>query len=121
VPIVAFINLYADFLKRGGELNAEEFGKSAGIEVICGEAINERDVRKLKKSIFGETPILPGDERAVRLRRAEKTPRNARKNRNGQIHRSPRFRPRHAVLFLVRVRQSFPDSGDKRGYKSIIG
>ena len=58
VPIVAFINLYADFLKRGGELNAEEFGKSAGIEVICGEAINESDVRKLKKSIFGEAPIL---------------------------------------------------------------
>lgn len=58
VPIVAFINLYADFLKRGGELNAEKFGKSAGVEVICGEAINERDVRKLKKSIFGKTPIL---------------------------------------------------------------
>ena len=57
-PIVAFINLYADFLKRGGELNAEEFGKSAGVEVICGEAINERDVRKLKEIIFGENPIL---------------------------------------------------------------
>lgn len=57
-PIVAFINLYADFLKRGGELNSEEFGKSAGVEVICGEAINERDVRKLKEIIFGENPIL---------------------------------------------------------------
>ena len=48
-PIVLFINLYADFLKRNGNLNAEELGKATGTKVICGAACFQADVRKIKE------------------------------------------------------------------------
>ena len=48
VPIIVFINLYGDFLKRGGKLDQEKLSESLGAKIICGEAIKSSDVKKLK-------------------------------------------------------------------------
>ncbi len=52
VPIIAFINLYGDFLKRGGSLDEKKLAESLGAEVILGEAVNKANVDKLKEKIF---------------------------------------------------------------------
>ena len=61
-PIVLFINLYADFLKRNGNLNAEELGKATGTKVICGEACFQADARKIKEYLADKPVVLPVTE-----------------------------------------------------------
>ena len=58
-PIVLFINLYADFLKRNGNLNAEELGKATGTKVICGEACFQVDARKIKEYLADKPAVFP--------------------------------------------------------------
>lgn len=62
VPIVVFINLYGNFLKRGGMLDEEKLAKSLGTEVVFGEAVNKSDVEQLKKKIFEKQAIKHGSD-----------------------------------------------------------
>ena len=62
VPIIAFINLYGDFLKQGGSLDEKKLAESLGAEVILGEAVNKADVDKLKEKIFENKPFKQGTD-----------------------------------------------------------
>ncbi len=50
-PIILFINLYGDFLKRGGVLDVEKLAARTGAKVIVGEATSKKDADKLKNAV----------------------------------------------------------------------
>ena len=62
VPIIAFINLYGDFLRRGGKLDKKKLAENIGAEVICGEAVEKTDVEKLKEKIFEKQTFKRGTD-----------------------------------------------------------
>ncbi len=62
VPIIAFINLYGDFLRRGGKLDEKKLAENLGAEVICGEAVEKADVEKLKEKIFEKQTFKRGTD-----------------------------------------------------------
>ncbi len=62
VPIIAFINLYANFLKYGGKLDEKKLAESLGAEVVLGEAVNKTDTEKLKEKIFQKQAFRSGTD-----------------------------------------------------------
>ena len=52
-PILLFINLYGSFSRRGGRLSEKELEKSVGAKVICGEAVNRKDVEEIRRFLTG--------------------------------------------------------------------
>lgn len=62
-PILLFINLYGSFSRRGGRLSEKELEKSVGAKVICGEAVNRKDVEKIRRFLTGNLSVLPADNR----------------------------------------------------------
>lgn len=62
VPIIVFINLYGDFLRRGGKLDEKKLAENLGAEVICGEAVGKADVEKLKEKIFTKQTFKRGTD-----------------------------------------------------------
>ena len=62
VPIIVFINLYEDFLKRGGKLDEKKLAESLGAEVILGEAIGKADTERLKEKLFKNQEFRRGTD-----------------------------------------------------------
>ena len=62
-PILLFINLYGSFSRRGGRLSEKELEKSVGAKVICGEAVNRKDIEKIRRFLTGNLSVLPADNR----------------------------------------------------------
>lgn len=58
-PIILFINLYADFIKRNGNLNAVKLGEATGTKVICGETCSLADAQKIKEYLSEKPLVLP--------------------------------------------------------------
>lgn len=51
-PIVAFINLYVDFLRKGGKIDLKKAKQSLGVEIIVGEAVGGQGVSILKQKLL---------------------------------------------------------------------
>ncbi|HBK02151.1 MAG TPA: hypothetical protein DDY77_03885 [Clostridiales bacterium] len=62
-PILLFINLYGDFFRRGGKFDEKELEKSVGAKVIYGEAVNHKDVEKVREFLTANLSVLPADNR----------------------------------------------------------
>ena len=62
-PILLFINLYGDFSRRGGKFDEKELEKSVGAKVIYGEAVNHKDVEKVREFLTANLSVLPADNR----------------------------------------------------------
>ncbi len=63
-PIVAFINLYADFLKRGGHIDLNRLSEKSGVVFFGGDADKRKDASAFKKVIkavaFQKTTKIKG-------------------------------------------------------------
>lgn len=51
-PIIVFVNFFGELIKKGGLLNAELLQKELGAQVVVGDAINKRDVKKLLQTLL---------------------------------------------------------------------
>lgn len=56
-PIVIFVNLVAEFEKRGGFVDVGKLALSAGVPVFAGEAINRADADRFKTGFLSDPPL----------------------------------------------------------------
>ena len=86
-PIVGFINLYADFLKKNGFLNLQKLTEKTGVLFFAGEADRKKDVKKFKK-ILGAMAL--------------KTSQTVRDfELNEEIYRAPKRKERANGIFQI--------------------
>ena len=94
-PIIAFINLYDDFVKLGGKIDGEKAKRAFGVETVFGEAKDKSSAKELEERI----------ERGISLpRRGEKieffAPPSRKRGMDG-LFSSPVFSAFALLFFTV--------------------